>query len=68
MGRSWREGFYEVGIWLLFVLLLVPSVLVGYAIGHRDNAETKTVTISQTQAIKAQLASLQLHLRSRPTT
>jgi quinohemoprotein ethanol dehydrogenase len=58
MGRTWREGFYEVGIWLLFVLLLVPAILVGYAIGHRDNAETKTVTISQTQAIKAELASL----------
>jgi hypothetical protein len=28
-GRSGREMFYEAGIWLLFVVLLVPAVVVG---------------------------------------
>jgi quinohemoprotein ethanol dehydrogenase len=59
MGRSWREGFYEFGIWLLFALLLVPAVLLGYAIGHRDKQDTRTVTVSEAQAIKAQLASME---------
>jgi quinohemoprotein ethanol dehydrogenase len=53
MRRSWREGFYEAGIWLLFVALLVPAALVGYAIGNSDGEETRTVTVSQNQAIRA---------------
>src|SRR4051812_25606824 len=47
-----RERFYEVGIWLLFVALLVPAGLVGYAIGHSDTQGTRTVTVSEKQAIR----------------
>lgn len=49
--RSWREAFYEGGIWLLFVALLIPAVIVGYAIGHSEKQKTRTVTVSQAQAI-----------------
>jgi glucose dehydrogenase len=49
--RSSRESFYEAGIWLLFVALLVPAAIVGYAIGNSDKQETQTVTVSQKQAI-----------------
>ena len=51
-GRSGREMFYEAGIWLLFVVLLVPAVIVGYAIGNSETQETRTVTVSQDQAIR----------------
>jgi alcohol dehydrogenase (cytochrome c) len=51
-GRSWREAIYEAGIWLLFVALLAPAVVVGWAIGQSEKQETRTVTVSQAQAIR----------------
>jgi glucose dehydrogenase len=56
-GRGgWYAGFLEVGMWLLFVALLVPAVLVGYVIGQdRSEGEgTVTVTVSQAQAAEAE--------------
>ncbi len=44
-GRK-RNGFLEVGIWVLFVALLIPAGFVGWAIGRGDGGETKTVTVS----------------------
>jgi quinohemoprotein ethanol dehydrogenase len=37
--RNWYEGFLDVGVWLLFALLLVPAGLVGYAIGANQDDE-----------------------------
>ena len=34
MKRDWVDVFLQVGIWLLFVALLVPAGVVGYVIGH----------------------------------
>jgi quinohemoprotein ethanol dehydrogenase len=56
-GRGgWYAGFLEAGMWLLFVALLVPAVLVGYVIGQdRSEGEgTATVTVSQAQAAEAE--------------
>src|SRR3954447_1374289 len=42
-----RGMFLEFGMWVLFVLLLVPAGVVGWAIGHRDaKAEAVTVTVA----------------------
>jgi len=51
--RTAREGFLEVGIWLLLVVLLVPAAIVGYAIGHSARQNTKTVVETPAQAAKA---------------
>jgi quinohemoprotein ethanol dehydrogenase len=52
-GRSRREVLYEVGIWLLFVALLVPAAIVGYVVGHEEGEQaTRTVVVSQAQAIR----------------
>src|SRR4051812_14719787 len=56
--RPWRETFYEAGIWLLFVALLIPAVVLGYVLGDRDQRGTKVVTISQAQAIKLERAKI----------
>src|SRR5690242_1164247 len=56
--RSWVDSFLEVGIWLLFFALLVPAGFVGWAIGHGEN-HTKTVRVSDAEAIRAERASIQ---------
>src|SRR4051794_41928531 len=40
----------EVGIWVLFVVLLVPAGFVGWGIGHETGhgSATKTVTVGST--------------------
>jgi quinohemoprotein ethanol dehydrogenase len=48
MRRGW---FFEIGIWLLFVLLLIPAAAVGYVIG--DSSKQKTKTVVQTPAMAA---------------
>jgi quinohemoprotein ethanol dehydrogenase len=52
--------FGEVVVWLLFVALLVPAVIVGYAIGRGTSEEgaTKTVTVSEAQQIAAERAAI----------
>ncbi|MBV8258168.1 MAG: PQQ-binding-like beta-propeller repeat protein, partial [Actinobacteria bacterium] len=49
-----RGAFLEVGIWLLFVLLLVPVGFVGWIVG-RDSAPaaTRTVTVTAGSAAAA---------------
>ena len=37
--RGWYDAFLDVGVWVLFVLLLVPAGLVGYAIGKDEANE-----------------------------
>jgi alcohol dehydrogenase (cytochrome c) len=50
-----RRGsvFLEVGIWLLFVVLLVPAVVLGYVIGHSSKQKTQTVVETPAMAAKA---------------
>jgi outer membrane protein assembly factor BamB len=38
-----RESFFEVGIWLLLVVLLVPAAFVGYQIGRSTRHTTTSV-------------------------
>ena len=44
--RSPFDAFLEVGIWILFVVLLVPAGFTGWAIGHYTGRHTKTVTVA----------------------
>jgi quinohemoprotein ethanol dehydrogenase len=48
-----RRWFYEVGIWLLFVLLLIPAAVVGYVVGHSSGSKTKTVIQTPAEAAKS---------------
>lgn len=50
MRRGW---FLEVGIWLLFVVLLIPAVIVGYVLGHSSKQQTKTVVETPAMAARA---------------
>src|SRR5215213_2353251 len=53
--RGWYDAFMDVGIWILFVLLLVPAAFVGYVIGKdQDDGEPATQasgTVQQGEAI-----------------
>ena len=46
---TWYDAFLDVGIWILFVLLLVPAGVVGYAIG-KDQANDEPATTEQAQS------------------
>ncbi len=48
MRRGW---FLEVGVWLLFVALLIPAGVVGYVLGH--SSKQKTTTVVETPAMAA---------------
>jgi quinohemoprotein ethanol dehydrogenase len=41
--RGWYDAFMDAGIWILFVLLLVPAAFVGYVIG-KDQADDEPAT------------------------
>jgi quinohemoprotein ethanol dehydrogenase len=45
--RRFRNGFLDVGIWLLFFVLLLPAAVVGYAIGNDDEEAGRTVTVGE---------------------
>jgi alcohol dehydrogenase (cytochrome c) len=51
--RSAWEWFLDIGIWLLFVVLLVPAVVLGFVIGHSSKQKTKTIVETPAQAAKA---------------
>ncbi len=57
-GRSkFGDWFLEVGIFVLFALLLLPAALAGYFVGEsHGHGQTRTVTVSAAQAAKAALA------------
>src|SRR4051794_15781281 len=60
--RSWVGPALQVLVWLLFIALLVPAGGVGYVLGknsEEDAAQTKTVTVSQAQALRAERASIE---------
>src|SRR5215210_3956801 len=58
--RSRMDTFLEVGIWLLFFALLVPAGIVGWSIGHSGKQKTRTVTVSEAEAAKAEAAKIEL--------
>ena len=43
---TWYDAFLDVGIWILFVLLLIPAGAVGYVIG-KDQANDEPATTEQ---------------------
>ena len=45
--RRFRDGFLEVGFWLLFFVLLVPAAVVGYAVGNDDQKAARTITVGE---------------------
>jgi alcohol dehydrogenase (cytochrome c) len=49
--RSALDWFLDAGIWILFVVLLVPAVVLGFVIGNSSKQKTKTVI--QTPAMAA---------------
>jgi alcohol dehydrogenase (cytochrome c) len=51
--RTPRDWFLEVGIWLLFVALLVPAGVLGYVLGHGERQQTKTVIQTPAMAAKS---------------
>jgi quinohemoprotein ethanol dehydrogenase len=54
--RSALDWFLGVGIWLLFVALLVPAVVLGFVVGHSSKQKTKTVVQTPAMAAKALIA------------
>ena len=71
--RGWFRGasahaldwFLETGIWLLFVVLLVPAIALGFVIGRSEKQKTKTVV--QTPAMAAKSLITAARRRSRRT-
>jgi quinohemoprotein ethanol dehydrogenase len=51
--RTALDWFLEGGVWLLLILLLVPAVAVGYAVGHSSKQSTKTVVQTPAEAASA---------------
>ena len=47
--RRFADWFLTIGIWLLFVALLVPAAVVGYVVG-KDERDRDTETVVQTPA------------------
>ena len=51
--RSALDSFLDVGIWMLFVVLLVPAVVLGFVLGRSEKQQTKTVIQTPAMAAKA---------------
>jgi quinohemoprotein ethanol dehydrogenase len=51
--RSALDWFLSIGIWLLFVLLLVPAIALGFVLGRSEKQQTKTVVQTPALAAKA---------------
>lgn len=51
--RTFIDWFLDLGIWLLFVALLVPAVAVGFVLGNSSKQKTKTIIQTPAMAAKA---------------
>jgi quinohemoprotein ethanol dehydrogenase len=51
--RSGLDWFLDAGIWLLFVVLLIPAVVLGLVLGRSEKQKTKTVIETPAMAAKA---------------
>jgi hypothetical protein len=68
-GRTLRAGDVLRGRYLaFFVVLLVPAVVVGYAIGNSEKQETRTVTVSENEAIRIAREQIKRRRPSRQMT
>src|SRR5215218_8143158 len=57
--RTMGEAAAEAAVFLLFIALLVPAAVVGYAVGDRNDRKTKTVRVSDAQAARAEQAAIE---------
>jgi alcohol dehydrogenase (cytochrome c) len=53
---SFLDWFLEVGIFLLFLILLIPAGAIGWVIGHNAKQGTRTVVETPAMAAKALIA------------
>jgi quinohemoprotein ethanol dehydrogenase len=51
--RSALDWFLDAGIWLLFVVLLVPAIVLGFVLGRSEKQQTKTVVQTPAMAAKS---------------
>jgi alcohol dehydrogenase (cytochrome c) len=51
--RTAVDWFLDAGIWILFVVLLVPAIVLGFVIGNSSKQKTKTVIETPAMAAKA---------------
>jgi quinohemoprotein ethanol dehydrogenase len=51
--RSALDWFLDAGIWILFVVLLVPAIVLGFVLGRSEKQQTKTVVQTPAMAAKA---------------
>jgi quinohemoprotein ethanol dehydrogenase len=51
--RSALDWFLSIGIWLLFVILLVPAIALGFVVGRSEKQDTKTVVQTPAMAAKS---------------
>jgi alcohol dehydrogenase (cytochrome c) len=51
--RSALDWFLDAGIWLLFVVLLIPAIVLGFVLGRSEKQQTKTVIQTPAMAAKA---------------
>jgi len=57
--RTTGDAAAEAAIFLLFIALLVPAAVVGYAVGDRNDKKTETVRVSDAQAARAEQAAIE---------
>ena len=55
--RSALDWFLSIGIWLLFVILLVPAIALGFVVGRSEKQDTKTVVQTPAMAAKSLIKS-----------
>jgi quinohemoprotein ethanol dehydrogenase len=53
MRRSALDWFLDAGIWILFVVLLVPAIVLGFVLGRSEKQQTKTVVQTPAMAARA---------------
>jgi quinohemoprotein ethanol dehydrogenase len=51
--RSATDWFLDAGIWLLFVVLLIPAVVLGFVLGNSSKQKTKTIVETPALAAKS---------------
>ena len=55
--RSALDWFLSIGIWLLFVILLVPAIALGFVVGRSEKQDTTTVVQTPAMAAKSLIKS-----------
>jgi quinohemoprotein ethanol dehydrogenase len=55
--RSALDWFLSIGIWLLFLILLVPAIALGFVVGRSEKQQTKTVVQTPAMAARSLIKS-----------